>query len=1101
MIDDTAPVPSPLLNSDVVAATLNTLLECIAEIVIILAPDQTIRFASPALTNLLGHPPSLVVNRSIYDFVHFDDHDLLRHHLAQLADRQCQRQPIRVRLQHAEGGWRIFELRCCNRQHQPEIGGTILSGYDVTALLAADYALRNNELRYRQLLELAPLLIMISNFPEGIIRYCNPAGARIFGVDDPAELVNQPLTEFLSGEDHDLMRQRRQALRNGQLLQPARYHIYARDQVVRVVEVQGTLIEGAGEIQVLTIGYDVTDREEAERQLNLRARVLSQIHEAVIVTDRSGAIVYLNEMAAYLYGVQPEAIIGQPLSRLFTAEPLPYQPVQPSVQSVSTGWRGELIHRLPDGRAMMVDVSIDPLYHDELANGGALIVVRDITARKQAEERLRLLESVVVHTNDAVIILDAEPLHAPGPFIRYANAACSQLTGYATNELIGRSLRILHGPATDPATLNRLWEAMEQQQPARFELLYYTRAGEPIWVDLSLSPVTDEYGKATHFIALHRDISAQKLAAFLEHDRSAILALLLQHAPVTAVLNRLVTLIERQRPNWLVWAELDGHPTAASKPLADEAELIGSRLRQMIARHNQKAPIILDLHTFWDQLSHLSISSGWLWPLAKAHGALAIFHQQTDWLSESDQTLLRVATELFNLIADHANLNAQLNYQVRYDALTGLPNRNLLQERIDLALRDARERRHIVALLFIDLDGFKQVNDSLGHPIGDRFLKHVSNAFAACARPQDTLGRMGGDEFLLLMPDLPDARLADIAAQRLLDALQTPFLYDGHELRLTASIGISLFPRDGVDVVTLLKNADSAMHRAKELKRSSFLHYRPEHSRRAHTRLALEAQLRRALERRELAVYYQPQYDLVSESITSVEALVRWHHPQRGPIAPGEFVPIAEESDLIIEIGSWVLREACRQAMAWQQAGYPLLRISVNVSARQLLRPEFVAEVAAVLHATGLPAQYLELEITEGVMLDDPIYAARQIDQLRHMGVRIALDDFGTGYSSLAYLRQLRLDALKIDQAFVRAIDEQQSVVTNSRALLRAMINLAHSLGLAVVAEGVETDDQRAALLSMGCDVLQGYLIAHPIPADEVWPTIMRLQGRHTPTD
>ncbi|ACL26388.1 PAS domain-containing protein [Chloroflexus aggregans] len=490
MIDDTASVPSPFLNSDVVAAPLNTLLECIVEIVIILAPDQTIRFASPALTNLLGHPQALVVNRSLYDFVHVDDHDRLQRHLAQLADSQCRRQPIRVRLQHAEGGWYIFELRCCNRQHQPEVGGIILSGYDVTALLAADYALRNNEFRYRQLLELAPLLIIISNLPEGIIRYCNPAGARIFGVDDPAEPVNQPLTEFLSGEDHDLMRKRRQALRNGQLLQPARYHIYARDQIVRVIEVQGTLIEGPGEIQVLTIGYDVTDRVEAERQLNLRARVLSQINEAVIVTDRSGAIIYLNEMAAYLYAVQPEAIIGQPLSRLFTAEPLPYQPVQPSVQSFSTGWRGELIHRLPDGRAMMVEVRIDPLYHDELANGDALIVVRDITARKQAEERLRLLESVVVHTNDAVIILDAEPLHAPGPFIRYANAACSQLTGYATNELIGRSLRILHGPATDSVTLNRLWETMERQQPARFALLYYTRAGKPIWVDLSLSPVT-----------------------------------------------------------------------------------------------------------------------------------------------------------------------------------------------------------------------------------------------------------------------------------------------------------------------------------------------------------------------------------------------------------------------------------------------------------------------------------------------------------------------------------------------------------------------------------------------------------------------------------
>ncbi len=1083
-------------STDVLSVTaLTTIIGCLAEFVLILTPDYTIHFANQTVNTLIGYTPTDLHHKSLLELVHPDDQAGLQQAL-QSSVQQCIRQPIRVRLHHADGGWRICELVLCNHCTDPTINGIIVSGYDVTALLAADHALRHSDLRYRQLLELAPWMILISSFPTGIIRYCNPAGARIFGVSDPAELINEPLTAFISGEEHEQMHQRRVELSEGKTLKPARYHIYARDQVVRVIETQGVLIEGSGERQVLTIGHDVTDRIEAERQLNLRARVLTQIQEAVIVTDQSGAIVYLNDMAAYLYGVNPQAVIHQPLSRLFTAEPLPYQSPQTSTNSSMQGWRGELIHRLPDGRSMIVEASIDPLYHNEMVNGGTLIVVRDITARKQAEERLRLLESVVVHTNDAVLILDTEPLHTPGPFIRYANAACSRLTGYASHELIGRSLRILHGPATNPDALAKLWTAMEQHTPIRLELLYYTSTGAPIWVDVSLSPVINESGIATHMILLHRDISAQKLAVFLEQDRSELLALLLQHASIKTILDKLVALIERQRPNWLVWAAIDNHAAAYSSRLAEEAEQIAPRLRQCILHHKGKQPIAIDLRTQWEWLHHYGVTHGLIWSITGSNGALAIFYPQTDWLNESDQALLRVVTDLLHLIADHVHLNTQLQYQVRYDALTGLPNRNLLQERIALAIDDAREQHHLVALLFIDLDGFKQVNDSLGHPVGDRFLKHVSQAFAACIRPQDTLGRMGGDEFLLLMPDLPDVRLADIAAQRLLDALQTPYVHDGHELRLTASIGISLFPRDGVDVVTLLKNADSAMHRAKELKRSGFLHYRPEHSRRAHTRLALEAQLRRALERHELAVYYQPQYDLVSEGITSVEALVRWHHPQRGPIAPGEFVPIAEESDLIIEIGSWVLREACRQAMAWQQAGYPLLRISVNVSARQLLRPEFVAEVAAVLHATGLPAQYLELEITEGVMLDDPIYAARQIDQLRHMGVRIALDDFGTGYSSLAYLRQLRLDALKIDQAFVRAIDEQQSVVTNSRALLRAIINLAHSLGLAVIAEGVETNEQRTALISMGCDVLQGYLISQPLPADEVWPMIVRLHNQ-----
>ncbi len=1096
-MNDTTSNTSFLQPDHVTAA----LLGCLAELLVVLDADGILRYIAPTFADLLGHSPDRFLQRQFADLIHPDEQTSFQQHLRALTAGSCLAHPMRVRLRHADSGWRIFELRIWNHQFQPAIGGIVVSGYDVTALLAADYALRESDVRYRQLLELAPILIVISSFPEGIVRYCNPAGARIFGVSDPQALINQPLTEFLSGEEHEQMRQRREALRKGQILQPARYHIYARDHVVRVIESMGVLIDGSGELQVLTIGYDITDRVEAERQLNLRAKVLTQIGEAVIVTDRSGAVVYLNEAAAHLYRISHEEALGQPLNRLFTAEPLFSQAQHASFSSVTGRWRGELIHRLPDGQAMIVDVSIDPLDHNTLTNGGALLVIRDITARKHAEERLRLLESVVIHANDAVLILDAQPLHAPGPFIRYANAACSRLTGYAAHELIDRSLRILHGPATDAAALQTLWTAMEHGQAARLELVYYTRDSLPIWVDLSLSPVTDENGATTHFVALHRDISAQKRAAFLEHDRSDILSLLLQHAPADMILGRLIELIERQRPHWLAWVTIDDQRPACSPRLAGATIQITRNIKRLIQRKHPLNPIRIDLRHGWDQLHHLGVTNGWLWSLSGDRGALVIFHAQSEWLTDSDQHLLQVVTDLLRLIADHVWLNQQIHYQSRYDSLTGLPNRHLLQERIEQALRDARESRHIVALLFIDIDGFKQVNDSLGHPIGDRFLKHVSEAFAACIRPQDTLGRMGGDEFLLLMPDLPDARLAEITAQRLLDALQAPYMHDGQELRLTASIGISLFPRDGVDSVTLLKNADSAMHRAKEQKRNSFLHYKPEHSRRAHARLALEAQLRRAIERNELSIYYQPQYDLVSNQITSVEALVRWHHPQRGPIVPGEFIPIAEQSDLIIDLGSWVLRAACQQAIAWQQRGYPPLRISVNVSARQLLRPEFVAEVASVLHTTGLPPHLLELEITEGVMLDDPIYAARQIDHLRQLGARIVLDDFGTGYSSLAYLRQLRLDALKIDQAFVRAIDEHQNVVSNSRALLRAIVNLAHSLGLAVIAEGVETPEQRSALVSMGCDVIQGYLIAHPLPADELWPTILRLQNGTAPAD
>ncbi|CAM2140821.1 diguanylate cyclase [Pararobbsia alpina] len=445
---------------------------------------------------------------------------------------------------------------------------------------------------------------------------------------------------------------------------------------------------------------------------------------------------------------------------------------------------------------------------------------------------------------------------------------------------------------------------------------------------------------------------------------------------------------------------------------------------------------------------------------------------------------------VINDVTELIRYQEQLEYQANYDALTHLPNRNLLRDRLSQALNRAQRGSGRVAVVFLDLDGFKNVNDSLGHSVGDKLLTVIAGRLAGCVRASDTVARHGGDEFVVVLTDPEDERALNTWAERVRHAINEAVWVDGHEFYVGCSLGASMFPQDGDDAETLLKKADLAMYRAKDLGRNRFQFYQPEMNESVGTRLNLERRLRRALRDQEFVLHYQPQIDIATSRIVGLEALVRWQDPDAGLIMPSEFIPVAEESGLIEAIGEWVLREACRQNKAWQDEGLPPARVSVNLSARQFHRTDIRQVVMSVLEETGLAPEYLEIELTESVIMTNAEEAAAMLNSLHDLGINLAIDDFGTGYSSLSYLKRFPVDRLKIDRSFVSDI----GVSNDDETIITAIITLAHSLNLQVIAEGVETASQLRFLLARGCNEIQGYLFSEPVENTSI-PELLEADG------
>lgn len=434
-----------------------------------------------------------------------------------------------------------------------------------------------------------------------------------------------------------------------------------------------------------------------------------------------------------------------------------------------------------------------------------------------------------------------------------------------------------------------------------------------------------------------------------------------------------------------------------------------------------------------------------------------------------------------NDISDSRTYQAELEHQANYDTLTGLPNRNLMHDRLKQAISHARRYHKVMAVAFIDLDNFKLVNDSLGHSAGDRLLTTVADRLKVCVRSSDTVARLSGDEFVLILFDQNDETIINNTMQRILSEVSLPCRLEDREFFVSCSIGYSLYPKDGETPEMLLKSADAAMYHAKEQGRNNFQPYAPDMEVKASARLELGTDLRQAIDRNELFLCYQARVDLSDGSICGMEALIRWHHPRLGLISPSQFIPIAEETGLISQIGEWVLRSACVQTKDWLDRGLPPVTVSVNLSARQFVKKDLIQIVAKILEESGLPPQQLELELTESLIMHNAELFISTLRNLKSLGILLSVDDFGTGFSSLSYLKRFPIDRLKIDRSFVHDVSED----SDSSAIARAVIHLGHSMGLKVIAEGVETPEELAFMREHKCDELQGYFFSAPLPAEE----------------
>ncbi len=458
---------------------------------------------------------------------------------------------------------------------------------------------------------------------------------------------------------------------------------------------------------------------------------------------------------------------------------------------------------------------------------------------------------------------------------------------------------------------------------------------------------------------------------------------------------------------------------------------------------------------------------------------------QLRWIQEQGRVIADEATGTLWLdglifdISDQAKAEERLNFLSHHDLLTGLPNRTLFLDRLGQAIIAANHDRDMLGVFFLDLDHFKRINDTLGHAVGDKLIQMSAGRLKHILYETDTVTRLGGDEFAILVPNLSKPAQTLKIADKIFNAFKTPFFIDGHELFMSVSLGISVYPNDGYDADSLMKNADTAMNRAKEQGRGNYQLYSPQMNDKALLRLKLESRLRRAVERDEFRLHYQPQIDFQTGKITGMEALLRWHHPEFGLVSPAEFVPLAEESGLIVPIGAWVLETACKQIKEWQMMGFTALRMAVNLSSRQLRRPDLAATISSIVRNVGVDPALVELELTEGTLMDDIEETTSALAKLRDQGLRIAIDDFGTGYSSLSTLKRFPLSTLKIDRSFVTEIPRD----TENNAIAEAIISMGHSLSLEVVAEGVENEQQFEFLKNHACDRMQGFLFSRAIPA------------------
>ncbi|HYN77657.1 MAG TPA: PAS domain S-box protein [Lamprocystis sp. (in: g-proteobacteria)] len=812
------------------------------------------------------------------------------------------------------------------------------------------------------------------------------------------------------------------------------------------------------------VNRDITARKQAEAALQDREGHLSAIMAATpvgigLIRDR--IIQDVNPSFCEMLGYDREALIGAP-TRVFYQSDEDYEQIGQEIyaQLAAHGVASlECRLRAQDGHLVdgwLRSVHLNPK-RPEL---GIILTALDVTARVAAQQALRDSErnyrELFDATSEAILVHDITDGHL-------VDVNRSMMAIYGFNDkaeaLAGTASEL--SADTPPYTseeAERLRHAALTEGPQLFEWLARRKDGSLFWVEVSLR--AGHIGGQPRLLAVVRDIDERRRSEERLRQAAQVFDSTAEGVIVTDA-DQQILAVNR------AFTEITGYP---------EAEVLGQTPRILKSGRYDAA----FYQAMWTSINEAGQWRGEIWNRRK-DGTLC---PQLTTISAVRDTKGQLThyVGVFGDISPLKRSEAALYKLAHYDALTSLPNRLLLRARLEQCIQGARLRAGQVALLFVDLDLFKNVNDTLGHPVGDRLLQQVATAMAGLIRPGDNIARLGGDEFVLLLDDVSDPSTAASLARRLLARFAHPFRIEGQDLYITASIGISLYPVDGLDMDGLLRTADVAMYQAKAQGRNTFRFFEPAMSVGATERLHLETALRGALRREELALHYQPQVCLETQQLSGVEVLLRWQHPLLGAIPPARFIPIAEELGIIGELGAWVLMQACQQLATWDRDGFRVPRLAVNLSMQQIEAPGLVDLIRNVLTGSGIAPERLELEVTESVLMRSAVRSAATLAALREIGVTIAIDDFGSGYSSLGYLQRLPVDRLKIDRVFVEHLTED----ANHDAIARAVIVLGRTLNLEVVAEGVETRAQADFLQREGCHQAQGYLFGRPVPAPDL---------------
>jgi diguanylate cyclase (GGDEF)-like protein/PAS domain S-box-containing protein len=745
-----------------------------------------------------------------------------------------------------------------------------------------------------------------------------------------------------------------------------------------------------------------------------------------------------------------------------------------------------------------------------LGDGGWVVTHEDISERLRADDEEKAKRKAVNEVVSLQTLIDWLPDNvwvkdAASRFVISNNATAAQI-GLAGSDLIGKTDFELH-----PAELAAQFVADEQKiirsgQPLiDHEEYVIDSSGAKRWLLTTKVPLRDDRNEIFGLAGISRDITERKLADVWRVGQREILEMIAMSAPLEKVLEHLMRLVESQIigiSGSVLLLDKDGvhlrHGAAPSLSKAYTTAIDGVRIGPNVgscgtAVYRRETVIVSDITSdpLWEDFRALAAAHGyrscWSTPILSHQGdvlgAFALYSSEVREPTEAELRLIELPSRLAGIAIERKEAEDRIRFMANHDALTGLPNRILLKDRLSQALFYAQRYDRWVAVAFIDLDNFKIVNDSLGHSVGDELLKVVAARMATCVRSTDTVVRLGGDEFVVILFDQPrDGDLIAATVQKIRTSIGEPIRLEGHDLRVTSSVGVAIYPDDGEKVETLLANADAAMYRAKDNGRDDFQFYTPDLNIKAHEKFLLQEELRSAVARSEFVLFYQPQVDLRTNRVFAAEALIRWNHPTRGTLSPIKFIPLAEESGLIVQIGDWVLHEACRQNKAWQDAGAPPITVCVNVSARQFKEKNLVSRVVNALRESGLRPEYLELELTESLIMQDVGRAVATMKELQILGVQLSIDDFGTGYSSLSALKTFPVVRLKIDKSFITDVSSEE----NDKAVACAVISLGQKLNLRVIAEGVETYDQVAFLRANNCDEMQGYHFSKPVPAGEI---------------